>query len=54
VPVDPRPYRAIWAADLLARFGIEVEPPEGPVWAAGMDPYAVQPEPEKGEAKTEG
>ena len=25
-PVNPRPWRAIWAADLLARLGITVEP----------------------------
>lgn len=53
VPVDPRPYRAIWAADLLARLGIEVERPEGPVWAAGMDPFAVVPEQAKDEARAE-
>ena len=49
VPVDPRPYRAAWAAELLARFGIAVEQPDGPVWAPGMDPFAVVPEPAKAE-----
>ncbi|HYH11713.1 MAG TPA: PHP domain-containing protein, partial [Thermomicrobiales bacterium] len=40
-PVNPRPYRAIWAKELLARFSIEVaEQEEGPVWAPGMDPNA--------------
>jgi predicted metal-dependent phosphoesterase TrpH len=45
-PVDPRPWRAIWCADLLRRLGIEVAPlPEGaPVWEAGM-PLATKPEP---------
>ena len=48
MPVDPRPYRAIWAAELLRRFGIEVIPPEeGPIWAPGMDPFAVVPKEEK-------
>ena len=46
-PVNPRPWRAIWAADLLGRLGITVEPvPEGePVWAPGMDPHAPKPPP---------
>lgn len=44
IPVYPRPYRAIWARELLARFGIEVEDQsEGPVWAPGMDPNAAKP-----------
>jgi hypothetical protein len=45
-PVDPRPWRAIWAADLLGLLGIEVLPlPDGaPVWEAGM-PLATKPEP---------
>lgn len=43
-PVNPRPYRAIWARDLLARFGIVVEEhPDGPVWSPGMDLNAVMP-----------
>jgi predicted metal-dependent phosphoesterase TrpH len=50
IPVDPRPYRASWAAALLGRFGIEVALPEdGPVWAPGMDPFAVVPKDEKAE-----
>ena len=45
-PVDPRPWRAIWCSQLLARFGIEVMPEEGSVWAEGMDPDAAkEPEP---------
>jgi len=46
VPVDPRPFRAAWSAGLLARFGIVVDAPDGPVWAPGMDPNAT---PEKKE-----
>ncbi len=44
-PVDPRPWRAAWAAALLDRFGVAVDPvPDGePTWAAGMDPHAVPP-----------
>lgn len=46
-PVDPRPWRAIWCADLLRRLGIEVsEIDERPVWEVGMDPEAVVPTPE--------
>ena len=42
-PVDPRPWRAAWCADLLGRLGVAVEPvPAGePVWEPGMDPLAV-------------
>ena len=45
-PVDPRPWRAIWCADLLRRLGIDVAPlPDGaPVWEAGMS-LATRPEP---------
>ncbi|MDQ3412765.1 MAG: PHP domain-containing protein [Chloroflexota bacterium] len=45
-PVDPKPWRAIWCADLLRRLGLEVAPlPDGePVWEAGM-PLATKPEP---------
>lgn len=44
LPVDPRPYRAIWAKDLLDRLGIDVaDQEEGPVWAPGMDPRATKP-----------
>lgn len=47
-PVDPRPWHAIWAADLLGRLGITVEPvADGPVWAPGMDPLAAKLEPAK-------
>lgn len=53
-PVDPRPWRAIWVADLLARLGIAVDPPEvGPIWAAGMDPLAAVPEPTADQADQE-
>jgi predicted metal-dependent phosphoesterase TrpH len=46
-PVNPRPWRAIWAADLLARLGITVEPvAEGEtIWEPGMDPLAPKPKP---------
>jgi predicted metal-dependent phosphoesterase TrpH len=46
-PVDPRPWRAAWCAELLGRLGIAVAPvPEGePVWAPGMDPLAAPPTP---------
>ena len=46
-PVNPRPWRAIWAADLLARLGITVAPlaEDGPVWAPGMDANAPKPKP---------
>jgi len=46
-PVDPRPWRATWCADLLARLGLAVAPlPEGEaVWSPGMDPLAAPPSP---------
>lgn len=46
-PVNPRAWRAIWAADLLARLGITVEPvAEGEaIWEPGMDPLAPAPKP---------
>ncbi|MCC6313865.1 MAG: PHP domain-containing protein [Thermomicrobiales bacterium] len=52
-PVDPRPWRAAWSRDLLARFGIGVEPqPDGElVWAPGMDAFAVLPKPEPPETE---
>lgn len=44
-PVDPRPWRAAWSADLLGRLGIEValEASLDEVWQPGMDPLAVPP-----------
>jgi predicted metal-dependent phosphoesterase TrpH len=47
-PVNPRPWRAIWAADLLERLGITVEPVAAGtvVWEPGMDPLAPKPKPE--------
>jgi predicted metal-dependent phosphoesterase TrpH len=46
MPVDPRAWQAGWCADLLGRFGIEVEAAEDDaVWREGMDPLAAQPEP---------
>ncbi|MCA9877095.1 MAG: PHP domain-containing protein [Thermomicrobiales bacterium] len=37
-PVNPRPWRAIWASELLGRLGVSVTPPEeGPAWAPGME-----------------
>lgn len=48
MPVDPRPWRAVWCEEMLGRFGIEVEPERnGAVWSEGMDPLAAQPEPPK-------
>lgn len=46
-PVNPRPWRAVWAADLLGRLGISIDAPLGsePVWAPGMDPNAPKPKP---------
>lgn len=45
VPVDPRPFRAAWSADLLRRLGVPVSDLDGPAWEPGMDPL-VAPEPE--------
>ena len=47
-PVDPRPWRAAWCAELLGRLGVSVAPvPAGElVWAPGMDPLAAAPTPE--------
>jgi predicted metal-dependent phosphoesterase TrpH len=44
-PVDPRPYRAEWCRDLLARLGIEVDPPPNgdQTWRPGADAFAVAP-----------
>lgn len=46
-PVDPRPWRAAWCAELLERLGVPVAPAPGgePVWQAGMDPDAAPPRP---------
>ncbi|MCA9863967.1 MAG: hypothetical protein KC432_13135, partial [Thermomicrobiales bacterium] len=45
-PVNPRPWRAIWAAELLARLGVTVAPPEeGPVWEPGMPDQPPPPAP---------
>jgi len=44
MPVDPRPWRAIWAKDLLGRLGFDVATPDdGVVWTPGMDPLAAKP-----------
>jgi predicted metal-dependent phosphoesterase TrpH len=47
-PVDPRPWRAVWCAALLGRLGVEVVAVAqgAAVWAVGMDPEAVVPQPE--------
>lgn len=43
-PVDPRPWRAIWARDLLDRLGFDVaDPDDGVTWVPGMDPLNVKP-----------
>lgn len=55
IPVDPRPFRAIWAKELLERLGIEVaDQRDGPVWAPGMDPLAVDPKKRGGRKKPQG
>lgn len=44
VPVDPRPWRAVWARDLLEHLGFEVgDAPDGIAWTPGMDPLAAKP-----------
>jgi hypothetical protein len=43
VPVDPRPFRAAWSAELLRRLGVPVMAFDGPAWEPGMDPL-VTPE----------
>lgn len=47
-PVNPRPWHAVWAKDLLERLGVDVAPlPYGePVWIPGMDPEASLPAPD--------
>jgi predicted metal-dependent phosphoesterase TrpH len=43
MPVDPRPWRAAWCADLLNRLGIVVEAIDAPIWESGMDQLAAPP-----------
>jgi len=47
-PVDPRPWRAAWCAELLGRLGVAVEPVAAgeAVWEPGVDPLAVPPKSE--------
>lgn len=47
-PVNPRPWHAVWAKDLLARMGVDLLalPDDEPVWIPGMDPEAIIPAPE--------
>jgi len=42
-PVDPRPWRAAWCADLLGRLGIEIasDGATDEIWKPGLDPLAV-------------
>ena len=48
-PVNPRPWRAIWAADLLARLGITVEPvAEAADLGAGDGPLGAQTQTARG------
>ena len=49
-PVDPRPWRAAWCQDLLARLGVGVDPSDGPDWLPGMDTHATAPVPPKAAA----
>ena len=52
-PVNPRPWRAIWAADLLARLGITVEPvAEGEAdLGAGYGPFSAQTQTARGRGR---
>lgn len=45
MPVDPMPWQAVWARDLLARLGIAVAPlePGEPLWQEGMNPTSSAP-----------
>ena len=48
-PVNPRPFRAIWAKGVLERVGIAVDDPvDGPIWEPGMDPHAAKPKRRRG------
>jgi len=43
LPVDPRPWRAVWAKALLERLGFEVgDSPDGVAWAPGVDPQVAR------------
>jgi predicted metal-dependent phosphoesterase TrpH len=57
-PVEPRPWRASWCADLLGRLGVTVTPEADgePVWAPGMDKQAVpaQTPPAGGQSESPG
>ena len=46
-PVDPLPYQAVWAGDLLERLGITIEPLAAgePIWQEGMSPVIPKPTP---------
>lgn len=44
-PVDPHPWRAAWCAELLGRFGIDVEGVAEPVWVPDPEPPAAPQEP---------
>ncbi|CAN5684910.1 hypothetical protein BH23CHL5_BH23CHL5_08330 [soil metagenome] len=48
-PVDPRKWNAIWCADLLGRFGFDVEsgPSEAIAWLPGMDPLVAVEAPDE-------
>lgn len=45
-PVNPRAWKAVWCADLLNRFGIQLAEQVALPWTEGMDPEVAQPEPE--------
>jgi predicted metal-dependent phosphoesterase TrpH len=53
-PVDPKPWRAAWCADLLARLGVEVAPFAPPAWAPGMQPAGEPPPAEPAAAAATG
>jgi glyoxylase-like metal-dependent hydrolase (beta-lactamase superfamily II)/predicted metal-dependent phosphoesterase TrpH len=46
-PVDPRPWRAGWCADLLERLGFVIEDTDHERWAVGIDPQAAVDPPPK-------
>lgn len=54
-PVNPRPWHAVWAKDLLARLGVDLLPLQNgePAWISGMDPNAAAPPPDAPTAVSE-
>lgn len=52
-PVDPMPWHAVWATDLLQRLGVTVSPlsESEPVWLEGMSPAGAPAAPAESEKK---